>query len=496
MNKLLVLVACMLAISIISVYADVTEEVEKVTSASGDFSVQMLDSQNKIPLGGKAVIQLLIKNNENVSRRYRLGFDNTGEWLSIGTEPVYHALTGIEVNSESDEITTIEIKAREETGYGTYFLKTTISNENTMESIVILIPVGIRTTEELQGVRLPDLRVSMDVPTKVDPRGDNVITVYLLNKNNRDIQELTIQLESKLMGNKSVKTSLAPNEEKEVKVDMELDSLIPPQQDTIKGKVLVAGYTFTPTAKTYDIVGYNTNLNVQEKTEKGFFKTTKIIAIENQGNDEISDTIRSKKGFISGIFTKTEPESRIVEIADENYYSWYVNLKPTIKSEIRITTNYQPVFWFIVILIAALIVQYTVKSKVRITKKSASAEISEGGLSNIKILLTIKNDTNRLIKDIEVKDTIPQIVDIVKDFPVGTVKPDKILMHKTKGVIVKFNIDELDASEERIIKYDIKSKLSIIGSLTLPPATVKYKTSSGRERVVKSKRLVVGEEEK
>jgi hypothetical protein len=73
-------------------------------------------------------------------------------------------------------------------------------------------------------------------------------------------------------------------------------------------------------------------------------------------------------------------------------------------------------------------------------------------------------------------------------------QPDKILMHKTKGTVVKWRIDELDAGEERIIKYDMKSKLNILGSFTLPSTKVRYKTATGRERKTSGKKLVVGED--
>lgn len=496
MKKILLFLFATLLFSLVA-YAETIELVEDVstkTSASGNFIVELTSLDNKISLGGTAVIQVKITNNMNKTARYRLNFDNTGEWLYIRTDPVDHALTGMVIDKSASLTTNVNLKAREETGYGTYFVKTTITNDETNENVIVLLPVGIKTADELAGLRVPSIRVSMDVPSTVDPRADNFITFYLLNKNNRDIDNLLIEIESKLIGKIAVNETLGPNEEKEVKVGFKLDSLTKPQSDTVKGKVTVAGYTFTPTAKNFEVVNYNTELNVEEKTEKGFLKTVKVITIENTGNNLISDTIKSERGTISGIFTKTEPEARIVEIEGEKYYSWAVNADPQVKSTIRVITNYQPLFWFIVLIAAILTAMYMIKSKVRIYKKSAGTETSEGGLSNIKIMLIVKNDTGKPIKDIEIKDTIPHIASIKKDFPAGTIEPDKILLHKTKGTIVKWRIDELDAGEERIIKYEIKSKLSILGSFTLPQTRVRFKTITGKERSVTGNRLVVGEE--
>jgi hypothetical protein len=496
MKRVMLFLACVLIFSVMT-YAEtveLTEDIPIKTSESGDFSVELITVDNKIPIGGTAVMQLKITNDVNRTMRYRLNFDNTGEWLYIRTDPTDHGLSGINIEKQSSVTTTINIKAREETGYGTLFLKTTVINEDTNENVVILLPVGIKTEEELAGMRVPDLRVSLDVPSVVDPRAENYIIVYLLNKNNRDITELTIELESNLLGKKEIKEPLAPNEEKEVKVKIELDPLTRPQDDTVKGKITAAGYTFTPTAKSFHVVEYNAQLKVDIKTEKGFLKTAKLITIENQGNDVISDTIKSEMGFVASMFTKTEPEARIVEIEGSKYYSWPVNAEPQVKSTIKVMTNYQPLFWFIVFVMAVLITRYIIKSKVRVIKKSTGTETSEGGLSNIKMMLIIKNDTGKQIKDIEIRDTVPHIATIKKDFPAGTLEPDKILVHKTKGTIVKWKIDELDIGEERIIKYEIKSKLSILGSFTLPKTKVLYRTITGKQRSVESNKLVVGEE--
>ena len=71
-------------------------------------------------------------------------------------------------------------------------------------------------------------------------------------------------------------------------------------------------------------------------------------------------------------------------------------------------------------------------------------------------------------------------MDIKKEFAEGTLKPSRILQHHKKGLIVKWNIASLDAFEERIISYKIKSKLSILGTLTLPPMTVTCKDKQGK----------------
>ena len=54
-----------------------------------------------------------------------------------------------------------------------------------------------------------------------------------------------------------------------------------------------------------------------------------------------------------------------------------------------------------------------------------------------------------------------------------------MLTHDIKGTLLKWNIDILEGFEERMITYKIKSKLSILGSLKLSPAVIKFKNSRG-----------------
>jgi hypothetical protein len=68
------------------------------------------------------------------------------------------------------------------------------------------------------------------------------------------------------------------------------------------------------------------------------------------------------------------------------------------------------------------------------------------------------------------------------------------LTHKMKGTIVKWKLDDVEGSEERMLNYEIKSKLSILGNLTLSPVIIRYRTPKGRLVVVRSNHLVVSQD--
>ena len=94
----------------------------------------------------------------------------------------------------------------------------------------------------------------------------------------------------------------------------------------------------------------------------------------------------------------------------------------------------------------------------------------------------VKNISNKKITNVTVVDYIPNIADISKEFVEGTLKPSKVLVHQKKGTILKWELSEIAPGEERLISYDLKSKLSIIGNFKLPRAKVVFK--KGKREII------------
>ncbi len=98
----------------------------------------------------------------------------------------------------------------------------------------------------------------------------------------------------------------------------------------------------------------------------------------------------------------------------------------------------------------------------------------------MKVMLEIKNNAKKIVKNIKIIDYIPHIADLTNDFVQGTLRPTNVLLHKAKGTIIKWELEEMAPGEDRIITYNIKSKLSIIGNFKLPRGKVVFK-QKGKE---------------
>ena len=86
---------------------------------------------------------------------------------------------------------------------------------------------------------------------------------------------------------------------------------------------------------------------------------------------------------------------------------------------------------------------------------------------------------------------MPRIASIVKDYDIGTVRPVNVLHDDKKGALIKWKFESLDAGEERVITYKMRSSLTILGGLQLPVAVAKCK-SSGHERTTRSNVSQIG----
>jgi hypothetical protein len=111
-------------------------------------------------------------------------------------------------------------------------------------------------------------------------------------------------------------------------------------------------------------------------------------------------------------------------------------------------------------------------------------------VSRIKVVISVKNRTSKLVENIRVIERTPAITEVDKEFIAGTIQPSKILQNHNKGTLVSWDFATLEPYEERIITYTLNSKLVIIGgTIKLPPTVVKYE-SYGHTRTVSEKSII------
>ncbi|MBU0757403.1 MAG: hypothetical protein KKF44_05005 [Nanoarchaeota archaeon] len=443
------------------------------------FNVNYIPVKNQVYLDENAEYIVEITNNGNFDERYII-YTNDLRW-HIDYEP-----SVIRVPKGGSMNVSLELLPSAWASTGPQIVSLTTESTRTEESIITESSIYVKdwSVKDRQYAPSIELRVTLDNDNdKIDPRKSIPVEVYLRNRNRLNIPELTIKLYSNLLYDEIVIPFEGLGELTEM-FSFELDPLTVPQTDSLTIVLLMENQTVNEVKKNFKIIGYSDF--VEEKdTKSELFKKTEDITITNKGNFEKSEIKRMEITFFKSLFTKTTPKSeKKYEKNRMVVYEWNVNLAPQEEKSIKIVKNYRSIIYVLMIVILLVVFYYMSRSPIITKKEILVIGSTRQGISEMKIIIYLKNRTSDIVNNIYISDKIPSLGELVKESYLGTLEPSKILIHDKKGTIAKWEIKSLEPFEERVITYKIKSKLNIIGGVTLPAARIKFDTKKGNERVV------------
>jgi hypothetical protein len=160
------------------------------------------------------------------------------------------------------------------------------------------------------------------------------------------------------------------------------------------------------------------------------------------------------------------------------------NIEPNEKHKIVVKVSFIPLAILIVILaiLASSLYVWSTR-KLLIKKEILKVDETKDGITELKILLHIKNKSRSTLRHLAVVEHLPKVIEPMKDF--GTLKPEKV-QKGSKGVRIMWLLPELVKGEERIISYKVRSKINIVGSFVLSPAQIRYRALRGKKIIVES----------
>jgi len=224
--------------------------------------------------------------------------------------------------------------------------------------------------------------------------------------------------------------------------------------------------------------------------ERIYLKVFKTLTVRNAGN--VRNTQIVKDPVSLWMLPLIRSEGRSIKEEGQRYLVWEVALNPNESVNIPLIINYR----FIAYVLAALLLfggfYFYVQSPLSVQKTAITARSDEGTLSEIKITLELKNHSKKPIRNVVVTDIIPGIANIDKSLELGTLKPQETKQTR-EGTKVTWSLMELDAHEHRLITYKIKAKLNILGTFSLPRASVEFQRKKGRSKKAYSNVFRLGE---
>ena len=457
--------------------------------AVSPFDVYSKDVTNSIFPDETAIFTVTIVNNLDVPDTYRLNL--MGLSWSLQSDPLSDYLSGITIPAHNIHEVNLKLKPIGTLEYGTYQLELGIDSQQSKNSKSIFLIINLRNPQPPIKDYFAVVSKIIEIPGVIDPRETVPIGINLENLNPKNISNLEVQLSSKLINEQTV-SSLAPLEKKKITFQVNLDPLTPPQKDILVLTLLVDGRVLQPIIKEpFEIIEYSEIVKEISPPEKGFLSSQQTIKFTNKGNVDKIYMHEQKVGFFEDLFTSSDPKAYKIKKDEATYLAWDLQLGPDATQSITVKTSYIPLFILIVVIVLAIIAYYIFRSPITVTKEASILATKEGGISNLKIVLHIKNRSNQVMDNVTIVDKIPNIAEIEKEPELGSIKPTQILQSAREGTVVKWEIGSVEKLEERIITYRMKSKLTIIGGINIPSATVRFADNRGKEQVANSNRLDV-----
>jgi len=459
-----------------------------LVSAYG-FDVAYSSIKDDIYINEGAVFEVTVINNLDVENRYRISVGDFTEW-SVETDPQSYKLSGILVGPKESKTFELMVYPKN-IRHGQKSVKITLKSEDTKEEIRKYVKINIKSEYTIPSF-LPSIGLKIYLPDegKIDPRRDAVFRIELKNKNLLNLEDIELELKSNLIEAKKTGITLEPLERRVEDFTVKFNPVEFPKKETLVVTATTENKTFV-SIEDFNIISYYEDFLQKEETKKKILKWIREISVTNTGNAEKDETIKIKTTPLKSIFSYTKPKAEVMKEGEQRYFVWSLKLASQESETLYITLNFRPIFTLLLIVAVAILMYYHMRSPVVIKKSYSDLSIKHGGISKIKIVLNVRNRSKKALQKIEVIDRIPSITDLEREFKVGSLHPAKILKHKKKGTILKWEIESLESGEERVINYVTKSKLAILGMLKIPPAVVRCKTEEGVESSAKSNSLAI-----
>jgi hypothetical protein len=455
---------------------------EKAISFTGDIEVV----NDKIFSDEAASVKLTIKNYNSLTSMFQVYPENP-QWL-LYTEP-----GTIEIDSEGSLVIDVLLdptsSVQQSTNHGVPII---IKSLLTDEVLRIVQNVTIKSDRLRQYT--PSIFLDVDVGSdgNVNPLDPVPVKLRVVNKNRLKYDEFTVFFASDLFED-SFTTNLDPSGDFSKQFSYEVDYKTLPQNLTLTVSMMGDGKSIgSPKIINFNIIPVYPAFQRNKSISKEFLMRSWEISFTNVGNVPKEEKVLIPMSGFMRLFSKATHEYEVVESNGVKNVAFTVSLKPGEATTLYVETNYRTFtfvsIFLLIIFIVGIIAYYILRSPVVITKRTTVLAKEEGGTSKLKILLNIRNRTNKPVEHIKVFEKLPHITEVEDDFEIGTVKPSKVLKSPRKGTLIRWDFSTLEPYEERIITYKIHSKLSILGEFKMAPTVLKY-TSGKRVKKVEFKSM-------
>ncbi|MFH1638288.1 MAG: hypothetical protein ABIB71_07725 [Candidatus Woesearchaeota archaeon] len=424
--------------------------------------------------GGVAEFTVTIENDDSKIQKLNIQSDPYASLESSRFEYVIVSPTRIDLQGHEKKDLKVLLKLKEdvpyEENYATFIKLNSLTDTSVKEDYYFVVRV----------VPPSDiLSISSSMPEKVNPSGELNFDIILNNKLNTKLPNVKIYVSSGIFSDER-SIEFFPKQERTENFKFSIPALTEAGDYQLNFRVYSGDKLVRKGSFTFTVTE-NVDVKEKEESSSGFLYSEITITKSNYGNTPVQESFSISLSSMQRMFAKYNVAPTLFE---EDKVSWVVTINPERQYTVQVSIDYRPLFFAVLgILAFAGVVVYLFTRKVMIRKEILTVKKTADGMSELKVLLHVKNKTRGTIRHLSLVEFLPSIIHPSAKF--ATLKPSK-MQKGEKGIRMIWEIPELVKGEERIISYEVKSKLGIVGKLMLPHALLKYKTAGGRVAHIKS----------
>src|SRR3989338_8427126 len=473
--------------------------ISSFVSYAFSFNAKVDAVNDHISIEERAIFNITVFNFLNSTEDFKIKNFDYPVW-DINPEPMSNPII-VSVGPNSNNTIQIHVNSLQpvKTPVGTYSINARVDFEKTGESLDLPLTVAIKSTNALIGGYLPNVKTFLSVPEKADPREPFIIKVSLKNLNNVKYDALKVRISSKNINEEQI-ISLNPagegsihdeSAEKIIEITKNFSPLMLPQKDRITVDVLLGSRRIGSESSNYEIAEY---IDIKQPIEhKQILRSVNTIKAYSN-NQYYKGDIKLQTSLFRNLFTSASPDAELENVDGKYYYVWKASFDGKNEIEVSITENFRHLVVMVIFGLAFILLYFIFRSPLVVKKEVANVRTKEGGVSDMKVIIKVKNRSGSQLTGIEVTDNITSIAEVEKEISIGSMQPAKVLRHPQhphKGGVIKWDIESIEAGDERVLSYKFRSRFPILGEFSLPSASARCKYGK-RQVISNSNRAVVG----
>ena len=432
--------------------------------AAQDVHISIKPVDSVIPAGGEAIFAVTIANNQTVNDVFQVKARELSLYpFSDFAADLRTSKQAIEVKRYTSETVFVYVRtlssARESKTYELPIeLTSTLDKDLEIKDTLFIRILPANQLIEI----LPAL------PEKVQPGRKVPFSVTFINKGNIVVPNAEVYVTSPVYTDTRILT-FKPGVDVEEEFSIEVDENTAPgayplsirvyQDNEIKGV-----YT------TEILVTEHEKLEEQREVNERFLITTTTLTYTNTGNSPIEKEVRYEVSGLARFFSRTEPEAEY----EQGAYVWKFTVQRGKIHTVSAITNYRTsLIILIIIILVCWGLWYWWNKRLHVRKKIFHIRHDqEEGMSDMKVMIHLKNKTGKTLREAKIIDLVPSYVILSKEY--STLKPDHIQQGSSGGLRLIWDVGALADKEERIVSYKIKTKTTPALRINLPGCSAQY----------------------